>query len=491
MANVELRGVSKAFDGIRALHDVSFFAQGGRVVALVGENGAGKSTLLNILSGILAADAGQVLIDDAPVQLGSPRAARDAGIAIMHQELSIAPHLSVAENVLLSRLPTRGPLLDWRRLHRDCRVLFQRLGVDLDPGERVAQLSVARQQMVEIARAIALDAQIIAMDEPTASLADEDVAHLFTTIRQLREVGVAVVFVSHRLDEVFEIADSITVLRDGQVVGTLDRAAATPDQVVELMVGRRLDRRFPKQPAESGPVLLEVRDLHTADVLRGVSLTVRKGEVVGLAGLVGAGRTELARAIFGADPLQSGTVLLDGAPVRLAGPRDAIRHGIGFVTEDRKRSGLILNFKLSSNITLPTLERFTTAGRIQPRRETEAYRRWAKELSIQARGPAQKARFLSGGNQQKVVLAKWLELNPRLLILDEPTRGVDVGAKVEIYEIMNRLAAAGTAILMISSDLPEVLGMSDRIVVMHEGRVTGEFSRQEATKERVMEAAIA
>jgi ribose transport system ATP-binding protein len=490
-AAVELREIRKSFGGTQALRGVTFAARAGEVTALVGENGAGKSTLLNVLSGVMPADAGEIRLAGGIRELRSPQEAQAAGIAIIHQELSVLPHLSVAENVYLSRLPLRGPFLDWRRLRADCRALLARLDANIDPGTRVVRLSLARQQTVEIAHALALDAHVLAMDEPTASLSDDDVRNLFRVIRQLRDEGRAIIFVSHRLDEVFEIADRVTVLRDGQVVGSLPRAEASVERVVSMMVGRSIDQQFPKQPTTPGATLLEVRDVWTRELLRGVSLVVRRGEIVGLAGLVGAGRTELARAIFGADPIERGAILLDGQPVSIHNPGDAVQLGMGFLTEDRKKSGLILNFALFRNHTLPSASKFVRAGRLVERLEVEAFAHWATELSIRARSPYQPAHDLSGGNQQKVVIGKWLERNPRLLILDEPTRGVDVGAKVEIYEIMNRLAAAGTAILMISSDLPEVMGMSDRIVVMHEGRVTGEFERAAATKETVMQAAIA
>jgi ABC-type sugar transport system ATPase subunit len=488
---VELVGIRKSFGGTHALRGVSFAAPAGHVTALVGENGAGKSTLLNVLSGVIRPDAGEIRLNGQVRELHSPTDAQAAGIAIIHQELSVLPHLSVAENVYLTRLPRHGPVVDWQRLRADTSALLARLDVRLDPWTRVGSLSLARQQLVEIAHALALDARVLAMDEPTASLSGEEVRRLFRVILQLRAEGSAIIFVSHRLDEVFAIGDSVTVLRDGQVVGTLLRGEATPEQVVSLMVGRPIDQQFPKQPTHPGATLLDVRHVWTRDLLRDVSLHVRRGEILGLAGLVGAGRTELARAIFGADPIERGQVLLDEQPVAIHSPRDAVRQGIGFLTEDRKKSGLILSFALFRNHTLPSLARFVRAGRIIERLEVAAYTRWATELRIRARSPHQPARDLSGGNQQKLVLSKWLERNPRLLLLDEPTRGVDVGAKVEIYEIMNRLAAAGTAILMISSDLPEVLGMSDRIVVMHEGRVTGEFDRATATRENVMRAAIA
>jgi ABC-type sugar transport system ATPase subunit len=491
MLAVELREISKSFDGTQALREVSFSVPAGEVTALVGENGAGKSTLLRIMSGVIKSDSGHVSIFDQPVHFSSPKEAQRAGIAIIHQELSTVPDLTVAENVFLDRLPQRGVFVDWRRLHAECRRLLQRLGVDVDPRTRVGDLALARQQMVEIAHAIAQDARVIAMDEPTASLSQDEVTHLFRLIRQLRENHVTVIFVSHRLEEVFEIADRIVVLRDGQVVAAMPRSEATPDRVVELMVGRALERQFPKRSGTPGKTVLEVKDLHTKKQLRGVSLVVRQGEIVGLAGLVGAGRSELAQAIFGAEPISQGEVAIEGQPVRLRNPGDAIRHGIGLVTEDRKKSGLILSFPLYMNHTLPSLRRFVRGWRLVPRLEIGAFKQWADKLQIHSRSSRQEVRFLSGGNQQKVVLAKWLELKPRLLILDEPTRGVDVATKAEIYRLINDLAAQGTAILMISSDLPEVLGMSDRVVVMHDGRVTGEFNRAEATNERVMQAAIA
>ncbi len=491
MLAVELRGVSKSFDGTQALKEVSFSVPAGEVTALVGENGAGKSTLLRIMSGVIQADAGDVLVFDQPVHFSSPREAQRAGIAIIHQELSTVPDLTVAENVFLDRLPLRWVLLDWRRLFAECRRLLKRLGVDVDPRTRVSDLALARQQMVEIAHAIAQDARVIAMDEPTASLSQDEVSHLFRLIRQLRESQVTVIFVSHRLEEVFEIADRIVVLRDGQVIRDMQRSETTPDRVVELMVGRAVERQFAKRSGKPGKTVLEVKALSTRKQLRDISLVVRQGEIVGLAGLVGAGRSELAQAIFGAEPVTGGEIVIDGQPARLRNPGDAIRHGIGLVTEDRKKSGLILSFPLFMNHTLPSLGRFVRGWRLVPRVEIDAFKKWADKLQIHSRSARQEARFLSGGNQQKVVLAKWLELKPRLLILDEPTRGVDVGTKAEIYRLINDLAAQGTAILMISSDLPEVLGMSDRVVVMHDGRVTGEFDRAEATNERVMQAAIA
>ncbi len=489
-AAVQLIGIGKAFAGVQALRDVSLTASAGAVTGLVGENGAGKTTLLKILAGVYKPDRGRIALGGVPASFNDPAAAQAAGIAIIHQEVNVLPHLSVAENIYLSHLPRRGPFVDWPRLRDDCAAVLDNLRVKLDPETPVGELSLARQQMVEIARAIAQHARILAMDEPTASLSSEEVAILFSTIRQLTAEGVTVIFVSHRLEEVFEIADPIAVLRDGQMVGTMPRAQATTERVIELMVGRPIDRQFPKEVAEVGPVVLEVEHLSTEQLLRDVSLTVHRGEVVGLAGLVGAGRTELARAIFGVDRLSAGSIRIQGREVRIGSPADAIRLGIGFVPEDRKRSGLLLRFPLYANHTLPSLRRFVRSGRVVKRLETSAFQRWTKELSIHARDALEEARDLSGGNQQKVVLAKWLELSPQLLILDEPTRGIDVGAKVEIYDIMNRLVKSGTAILMISSDLPEVLGMSDRIVVMHEGRITGEFARG-AAREQVMEAAIA
>lgn len=489
-SSIELRDIRKSFGGVRALRGVSFVARGGQVTALVGENGAGKSTLLKVMSGVLEPDGGEILLDGSPVQLPTPAVAQQAGIAIIHQELAILPDLSVAENIYLNRLPMRGPLIDWQKLFSNARGLLERMRVRLNPRLRLSELSVGKQQLVEIARGLAQEARIIAMDEPTASLTEDEWQTLAELIAQLRSDGVAVIFVSHRLEEVFQIADMITVLRDGEAVGSVPKSETNPDRVVEMMVGRAIDEQFPKLEAELDGVALEVRGLSTAELLRDVSLKVRKGEVVGLAGLVGAGRTELARAVFGADRRSEGQILVEGKEVDIGHPGDAIALGLGYVPEDRKRSGLLLNFQLFSNHTLPSLKKFVRAARIIRQLEVDAYQRYARELRIRARDPFQRAAELSGGNQQKLVLSKWLERSPKVLILDEPTRGVDVGAKVEIYEIINRLARTGTAILMISSDLPEVLAMSDRIVVMHEGRITGEFDRPNATKERVMEAAI-
>jgi len=469
---------------------VSFTARGGQVTALVGENGAGKSTLLKIMSGALEPDAGEILLNGAPTRLPTPAAAQQAGITIVHQELAVLPDLSVAENIYLNRLPLRGALVDWRKLYSDTRTLLGQMRVRLDPTLRLSELSVGKQQLVEIARGLAQEARIIAMDEPTASLTDDEWQTLARLIGQLTADGVAVIFVSHRLEEVFQIADVITVLRDGEAVGSVAKAETSPDQVVHMMVGRAIGAQFPKVETEVTTVALEVRGLSTRELLCDVSLQVRKGEVVGLAGLVGAGRTELARAIFGVDRRSGGQILVEGEEARIRHPGDAIRLGLGYVPEDRMRSGLLLNFQLFSNHTLPSLAKFVRAGRIIRRLEVEAYQRYARTLQIRARDPFQRAAELSGGNQQKLVLSKWLERSPKVLILDEPTRGIDVGAKVEIYGIINSLAKAGTAILMISSDLPEVLAMSDRVVVMHEGRITGRFDRGEATKERVMEAAI-
>ncbi len=490
-AAVELLDIHKSFGGVNALRGVSFRAEAGEVAALVGENGAGKSTLLKILSGALIPDRGEIRLNGTRVDLHTPALAQRAGIAIIYQELSVLSDLSIAENIYLNRLPMRGLLVDWSRLRAECRALLAQLQLRLEPSTRLGALSLARQQMVEIARAVSQDGRIIAMDEPTASLTDEEVQSLYQLIQRLQRQGVTVIYVSHRLEEVFTLADRITVLRDGQAVGTLARQEARPERVVEMMVGRGIDQQFPKVAATPGQTVLEVRDLWTRELLRGVSLSVRRGEVVALAGLVGAGRTELARAIFGADPIERGSILLEGKPVRIRHPGDAVRLGIGYVPEDRKRSGLLLNFRLFQNHSLPSLKKFVRAGRLNPRLEVKGFSRWMRDLRIRASSAYQVAANLSGGNQQKVVLAKWLELAPRLLILDEPTRGVDVGAKVELYEIINRLASQGTAVLMISSDLPEVLGMNDRVVVMHDGRVTGDFNRAEATKERVMAAAIA
>jgi ribose transport system ATP-binding protein len=486
---IEVRGLSKAFPGVQALVGVDLEIRGGEVHAIVGENGAGKSTLMKILAGIYQPDSGNLLLDGQPARLSGPRQAMALGIGMIHQELNLAPNLSVAENILLGRAPTRLGLVDWRRLDLQTRSLLDRLGIDLDVRSTVEDLSVARQQMVEIAKALSLNARVIIMDEPTSALTERETATLFQIIGRLKAEGVAVVYISHRLEEIFRVADRVTVLRDGQLVGSSMVASTTPAQLIGMMVGRELTALYPKESAEIGAPVLEVRHLRRAGVLHGVSFVLRQREILGLAGLVGAGRTELVRAIFGADPIDGGEVLIDGKVVHIRGPREAIQLGIGFVTEDRKLHGLVLGMTVRENATLASLSDVSRFGLIDFARERTITSDYVRQLDIRTPSVEHEVNTLSGGNQQKVVLAKWLATRPRILILDEPTRGIDVGAKAEVHALMTRLAAAGVSILMISSELPEILGMSDRILVVRQGRISAEFTRQEASQEKILAAA--
>jgi ABC-type sugar transport system ATPase subunit len=456
----------------------------------VGENGAGKSTLIRIVTGAHEADGGTVELDGAPVRWSSPLAAAHAGIAAIYQELDLIPALSVRANLFLAREQARLGFIAAAEERRRGREALARLGVDLDPGVRVGTLEVAQQQLVAIARALMEHPRLLVMDEPTAALASGEVERLFRVIRELRGQGIGVLLVSHRLDEVMAIADRVTVMRDGATLGTWPARDLTRERLVELMVGRSLDQEFPKVRAASGPAVLSVHNLSGGRV-SDVSFSVRAGEVLGIAGLVGAGRTDLARLIFGADPPESGQILLDGRPVVIRTPRDAIRHGICLLTEDRKAEGLVLGLSARDNFALPNLDRWSAWGWIRRGKELSAFERFVASLRIRLAGPGQPARDLSGGNQQKLLLARWLERDSRVLIFDEPTRGIDVGAKHEIYLLINELTARGKAVVMISSELPEVLGMSDRILVMHRGRVAGEIPEAvAATQEQVLEMAV-
>ena len=474
---------------MRALGGVSFDLRAGEVHALVGENGAGKSTLMKIVAGVYRPDSGSIRLGGVPILNESPRQALERGISMIHQELNLAPNLSVAENVFLGRAPTRGGLIDWRRLYADVEALADRLGIDLDVRARVDELSVARQQMVEIAKALSLDARVIIMDEPTSALTERETEALFDIIARLKSNGVAVVYISHRLDEIFRVADRVTVLRDGRLVGTLPIAQATQPQLIGMMVGRELTTLFPKESVEIGDPFLEVRHLRRKGALEDISFVLRRREILGLAGLVGAGRTELVRVLFGADPLDGGEILLEGRPVRIRRPRDAIRLGMGFVTEDRKLQGLVLGMNVRENETLASLAQVSKLGFLNLGRERTLAARLVEQLGVRTPSVEQEVANLSGGNQQKVVIAKWLATRARILILDEPTRGIDVGAKAEVHALMSRLASQGVSILMISSELPEILGMSDRILVMRQGRLSGEFTRDQASQEAILACA--
>jgi len=487
---LRLTGISKRFGAVQALTDVDVALFANEVHALVGENGAGKSTLVKILAGIHQPDAGRIQLSGEDLVLSGPAAARDLGIAVIHQHPNLFPDLTVAENVFVGRLPRNGVRgVDWGELNRTAQRLFENLGVKQSVSVPVRGLSVADQQLVEIAKSLSLDARVLVMDEPTASLSSHEVERLFTIIRQLRGRGVAILFVDHRMEEVFEIADRVSVLRDGRHVITAPINELNPAEAIRHMVGRRLETLFPKEQATIGEIALEVRGLTRRGVFSNASFQVRRGEILGLAGLVGAGRTEIARVLFGIDRADAGEVLVAGKHAEIKSPKDAMRLGIVYVPEDRHAQGLVLDFSIAANVSLPIVERLSrllVVDRVQERQIATDY---SKQLQVRSTGVEQAASGLSGGNQQKVVIAKWLATKPTVLLLDEPTQGVDIGAKAEVHRIISQLAGQGMAIVLISSELLEVLGMADRIVVLHEGRVAAEFARDDATQERVMAAA--
>jgi len=487
---LQMSGIHKGFPGVVALAGVDLDVRQGEVHVLLGENGAGKSTLMKILSGAVARDAGEIRIDGQRVALATPRAAREAGVGIIHQELALVPAMTVAENVLLGRAPTRFGMIDGARMRRETVALLQQLGATLDPDAITGTLGIAQQQLVEIARALSLNARILIMDEPTSALTERESARLFDVIRGLTARGTAVIYISHRLDEIFAIGDRITVLRDGRHVATQAVQGADRRELVRLMADREVDERIGGGLRNGGAPVLRVDGLTHGTRLRNVSFTVHAGEIVGFAGLIGAGRTEIARAVFGLEPFDHGRILVDGAEVRIRSPRDAIAAGIGFVTEDRKREGFVPGRSIRDNVALPILARLAWMGFVDRARETATAETAVRDLRIRTRSVQQAVRTLSGGNQQKVVLARWLATGARILFLDEPTRGIDVGSRQEIYQLMRALAADGVAIILMSSELPEVLGLADRVLVMREGAIVGEFSRDDATAGNVMACAV-
>ena len=486
-----LRGISKSYPGVRALDDVDFDIRSGEVHALVGENGAGKSTLVNVLAGAVRADAGTIEIGGRELSITSPKQSQALGLAVIHQELVLVPELCAAENVLLGHEPMRSGVIDWAALRQEAANLFVRLGVRVPTEAPVKTLSVAQQQMVEIAKALSVNARVILMDEPSAALTGSDVDRLFAIIRALTAQGVGVAYISHRLEEVFAIADRITVLRDGKLVKTAPVSALTRDEVIRLMVGRPVDAHYPLLPPEPSHVtpLLVVRDLTSPGRIEGVTFEVYPGEIYGIAGLVGSGRTSLLRAICGADRYLSGSITLRGEPLHFRNPHEAIAAGLALVTEDRKLQGLVLGMSIRENVTLAHLDDFDRFGVVEREKERAAVAALAAELRIRARSIEQPVRSLSGGNQQKVQLAKWLLERATVICFDEPTRGIDVGAKAEIYDLMVGLAKAGTGIVMVSSELPEVLGMAMRVGVMRRGRLIKEFKRGEASQEAIIRLA--
>ncbi len=489
LKDLELRNITKDYPGVRALENISFSVHPGEVHALIGENGAGKSTLIKTLTGAIQPTSGTILINGHEYEHLDPIHSLHMGICAVYQEFNLVPYLSVAENIFYGREIQHGLLYDFNAQCEETRKLLEQLDIRIDPRASVKDLSVAYQQVIEIAKAVSREVKILVLDEPTAPLTRHEIDALFRIVRSLRAAGVAIIYISHRLEEVFQIADRVTVLRDGKFIATLDTQKTNRQELISLMVGRELSNTYPQKHNNNlGPVVLDAKDISTTYVHH-LNFSVRKGEILGFAGLVGAGRTEMARAIFGADPLTSGNITLKGKEARIKSPEDAIRNGIGLIPEDRKQHGLLLQLTVSKNISMSNLKDLSAYGYIIQRKETDKVNTLVKDLQIKTPSLEQEVKNLSGGNQQKVVLAKWLATQCDVLIFDEPTRGIDVGAKAEIYKLIVNLADSGKSIIMITSEMPELLGMSDRIVVMHEGSIVGELSRQEATQEKILDMA--
>ncbi|MDR0718891.1 MAG: sugar ABC transporter ATP-binding protein [Treponema sp.] len=492
---LEIKNISKSFPGVKALNNVSLSVKHGQVLALVGENGAGKSTLMKILSGVYEMNEGQILLEGKPVDLGSPLKSQQIGISIIYQELNLLLNMNIAENIFLGREQKRngafGEFVDKRMMHKKARELLDRVGLDVDTATLVGRLSTAQKQMVEVAKSLSFNAKLIIMDEPTSSLTDKETEILFSIIRALRSQGVSIIFITHRLREIFEIADEIAIMRDGEMIEVKKANETNESDVISGMVGRSIDDIFYKQKAPIGDVILDVRGLSTRAFLKDINFTLRKGEILGFAGLVGAGRSEVVRAVFGIDRREAGEIYIDGKMTKINNTVDALRSGIGFVPEDRKEQALILRMNVRSNISLAALPAMKKRLFIDKQKEAAVAENYINKLQIKTPSDRQTVYNLSGGNQQKVVIGKWMETSPRVLILDEPTRGIDVKTKKEIYMLMSNLANQGVAIIMISSELPEIIGMSDRIVVMHEGRIKGEISGGNVTQEAIMKMALA
>ena len=487
---LRMTGISKAFPGVQALDDVHLDAEAGTVHALMGENGAGKSTLMKVLAGIYRADAGRIELDGQEAHIPDSATALRLGIAMIHQELSPVPAMMVAENIYLGREPVnRFKLVDKKQMIADAQAVFDKWQIDINPRRVMKTLSVAQMQMVEIAKAISTDARLIIMDEPTSAITEREVEHLHRMIRSLRESGVAIIYITHKMDEVFKIADTVTVFRDGKHVATLPAAELDRQKLITLMVGRELTHLFPKEEVAIGEVVMSVRGLTRHGVIEDISFDLRRGEILGLAGLMGAGRTEVLEAVFGVTSVDAGEITINGKPVTIKSPADAIEAGMGLLTEDRKLTGIMGALSVRDNMTIANLNRFSPGGILRKRQMEAACIAQRDALAIKTPSLAQLIKNLSGGNQQKVLVSRWLLTLPDVLMIDEPTRGIDVGAKSEIHRLMSGLAKEGKAILMVSSEMPEILGMSDRVLVMAGGRITAEFSRAEVTQEKVLEAA--
>ncbi len=498
-AFLTMRGISKTFPGVKALDQVDLEVRSGEVHALLGENGAGKSTLIKVLGGVHKPDAGSICIDDQPVRFDTTRDAEEAGIAIIHQELNLVPQMTVAENIYLGREPrTRWGFVRFNKMRRDARAELSPLDTRIHPARPISEYNVGQQQLVEIAKALSMHARVVVMDEPTSALSDQEVENLFRVIRTLRDQQVAIIYISHKLDEIFDIADRVSVLRDGRSMGTRVVSETDSAELVKLMVGRKLDDFFPKQSAQKGEEVLRVSNLSVRHpqrpdtlLLDSIDLHLQRGEILGIAGLMGAGRSELLMTIFGNPPGErvSGTTTLRSHPVTISSPVDAIDHGLGLVTEDRKLQGLFLRLGVKTNMTITSLNKTVVGGLIRPNREEEMARDYIQRLKIKAPGLTSAVQTLSGGNQQKIILAKWLLTDPLILLLDEPTRGIDVGAKAELYQLINRFVQQGLGIVMVSSELPELLALCDRIMILCEGRKTAEFHHNDASEEKIMTAA--
>lgn len=486
-----MQGISKSFPGVQALKSVDFAVDRGEIHALVGENGAGKSTLMKILTGALLEDEGQIQLENQIVRINSPADAQQLGISMIHQELSLIPALTVGQNIFLGREPRSRTqvFIDWQELYKQAQALLDQLNVKVDSRANVQDLSIAQRQMVEVAKALSFNADLIAMDEPTSSLTDRETEILFQVMRSFKEKGISIIFISHRLEEVFEIADRITVLRDGEWISTNRIEELDVDQVVRMMVGRKLGELYPKDDIQQQEILLQATNLEDGRELRSVDISLRGGEILGIAGLAGAGRTALVETLFGVRPSVKGQIKIMGRVVRIQHPGHAIRLGMGFVPEDRKLQGLFLNMAVRENLVISALPEISRITFVDFSKAENLAREFVEKLKIRTPSLRQLIRNLSGGNQQKVIIARWLTLKPRILILDEPTRGIDVATKVEIHALMNQLAKDGVAVMMVSSDLPEVLGVSDRILVMRAGRIVAEYSRKEATQDKIMHAA--
>ena len=484
---IEMRGIDKAFGGNKVLRNAGFTINNGEIHALVGENGAGKSTLMKILTGVYTKDAGTVIVDGKEVSYKNPKEAEEAGIVFIHQELNVLFDLTVEENMFMGKeITNRFGVCDTKAMRNEVNSVLDRLGVRINPNTRMDRLSIGQQQMIEIAKALMIDAKVIIMDEPTAALTQSETQILFQIIKNLKEKGVSIIYISHRMEEIFELSDRITVLRDGQYIATKKTIDTDMNDVVKMMIGREIGERYPERNSKIGTVIFEVKNLNCPGIFKDISFQVHAGEVLGVSGLMGAGRTEIMKAIFGDMPNVTGNILIDEEEIVNKNPRQAMKNGIGFITEDRKLEGLMIEDSIMKNISIANLGKISKNGVIKKKLEQDLIKENIEELHIKCFGPTHECTNLSGGNQQKVVFAKWIDTDPKVLILDEPTRGVDIGAKKEIYNIINKLAATGVGIIMVSSELPEVLGMSDRIMVVREGEITGILPKEKANQENIM-----